>query len=153
LKAKGVPNHIAAQLVKGFEILSESIRIIEIVEKDRNFGIFLRKYFEKATEVFNTEDIESEIAVFALFTSVAAWKGTSGIDDKESYHISELIRKAKKSIVISFGSPYILRHFKEADVLIAAYETTEQSQKAVIRCLKGKIDFKGHLPVKLNIKP
>jgi len=47
LKAKGIPNHIAAQLVKGFEIFSESNRIFELIKKDNNFGMFLRKYFEK----------------------------------------------------------------------------------------------------------
>jgi len=47
LKAKGIPSHIAEQLGKGFEIFSENEKIIELVKKDRNFGIFLRKYFEK----------------------------------------------------------------------------------------------------------
>ncbi|MEM7821600.1 MAG: CCA tRNA nucleotidyltransferase [Candidatus Aenigmatarchaeota archaeon] len=47
LKAKGIPNYIASQLVKGFEIFSETSRIVEIMEKDKNFGVFLRKYFEK----------------------------------------------------------------------------------------------------------
>ncbi len=59
------------------------------------------------------------------------------------------MKKARNSIVISFGSPYVLRFFKDADVLIAAYESTEQAQMAVIKCLKGEADFKGRLPVKI----
>jgi tRNA nucleotidyltransferase (CCA-adding enzyme) len=47
LKAKGIPNHIAEQLVKGFELIFENEKIMELVRKDENFGIFLRKYFEK----------------------------------------------------------------------------------------------------------
>jgi tRNA nucleotidyltransferase (CCA-adding enzyme) len=47
LKAKGIPSYIADQLAKGFEIFSENGKIMELMEKDRNFGIFLRKYFEK----------------------------------------------------------------------------------------------------------
>ncbi|MEM5879119.1 MAG: CCA tRNA nucleotidyltransferase [Candidatus Aenigmatarchaeota archaeon] len=47
LKAKGIPNQIADQLVKGFEIISGTDRIIELVSKEREFGVFLRKYFEK----------------------------------------------------------------------------------------------------------
>ncbi len=57
------------------------------------------------------------------------------------------MRKAEHSIAISFGSPYVLRHFKEADILIAAYESTEQAQKAVLRCLEGELDFRGRIPV------
>jgi beta-N-acetylhexosaminidase len=87
--------------------------------------------------------------VFAIFTSVSAGKGTSGMDDKERGQICRLIKNAKNSVVISFGCPYVLRFFSDADVLIAAYETTEQTQKAVIRCLKGGLDFEGRLPVKI----
>ncbi len=47
LKAKGIPNFIAERLVKGFEIFSESERIMQVVERNKDFGIFLRKYFEK----------------------------------------------------------------------------------------------------------
>lgn len=47
LKAKGIPNYIAEQLVKGFEIISENERIMELIKKDNNFGIFLKGYFEK----------------------------------------------------------------------------------------------------------
>ncbi len=90
-----------------------------------------------------------QIVIFAMFTSVAAWKGTSGIDDAERKMISELIKIAETSIVISFGCPYVLRYFKEADILIAAYEATEQAQKAVIKCLQEEMDFQGRLPVKI----
>ena len=51
LKAKGIPNHIAEQLAKGFEIISDVERIIELISKDRDFGIFLRNYFEKESLV------------------------------------------------------------------------------------------------------
>lgn len=89
--------------------------------------------------------------VFAIFTEVSAWKGSSGIGDKEKQKIYALMGRTKKSIVISFGSPYILSHFKDADVLIAAYGTNETFQKAVIKGLKGEMEFKGELPLKLNL--
>lgn len=47
LKAKGIPNYIAEQIAKKFEIISENERIMDLVKKDRNFGIFLKRYFEK----------------------------------------------------------------------------------------------------------
>ncbi|HKZ40890.1 MAG TPA: hypothetical protein VJ044_07995, partial [Candidatus Hodarchaeales archaeon] len=45
LQAKGIPNHIAKQIAKGFEIISESSRMAELAKEDRNFGIFMRRYF------------------------------------------------------------------------------------------------------------
>ncbi|MEK6909606.1 MAG: hypothetical protein AABW61_00855, partial [Candidatus Aenigmatarchaeota archaeon] len=46
LKSKGVPNYIAEQLVKGFEIVSDK-KMLKLVRKDKDFGVFLRNYFEK----------------------------------------------------------------------------------------------------------
>jgi hypothetical protein len=57
------------------------------------------------------------------------------------------MKKSHNSVVISFGSPYVLRHFSEADMLIAAYDTATQAQSSVIKCLKGEKDFTGELPV------
>jgi len=90
-----------------------------------------------------------DITIIAIFSETAAWRGRSGIDEQERDRIRSLIRKAKASIVISFGSPYVLRYFNEADILIAAYDTREQTQEVVIRCLKGELEFKGQLPVDL----
>jgi preprotein translocase subunit YajC len=51
LKAKGIPNHVADQIKKKFEIISESDRIMDLVRKDQNFGVFLKIYFEKESLV------------------------------------------------------------------------------------------------------
>lgn len=47
LKAKGVPNLIAERIAHGFEIFSETDRILEETKRNPEFGIFLRKFFEK----------------------------------------------------------------------------------------------------------
>ena len=90
-----------------------------------------------------------ETVIIAIFSEVAAWRGSAGIDDMVINQVNELIRKAGTSIVISFGSPYILRYFNDADVLLAAYEAHVHTQEAVIKCLKGGTYFKGWLPVEL----
>lgn len=89
-------------------------------------------------------------ALFAIFTKVSAWRGSSGISDSDKNRIRELMKKAGRAGAISFGSPYVLRHFKEADVLIAAYEPNEKAQEAVIKCLEGRLDFRGKIPVKID---
>ncbi|MCC7203158.1 MAG: hypothetical protein IT393_10935 [Nitrospirae bacterium] len=91
-----------------------------------------------------------EIVIIAIFTKVAAWRGSAGIDDKSGKQITGLIKNAGTSIVISFGSPYILSHFSDADILIAAYDVNVNAQEAVIRCLKGEEQFRGRLPVNLS---
>ncbi|MBI2543046.1 MAG: CCA tRNA nucleotidyltransferase [Candidatus Aenigmarchaeota archaeon] len=51
LKSKGIPNYIADQLSKGFEIFSDDRKILKLVKRDKNFGVFLKKYFEKESLV------------------------------------------------------------------------------------------------------
>jgi beta-N-acetylhexosaminidase len=92
-----------------------------------------------------------ETLIIAIFTSISAWKGSSGIERNEEERLLELIRKAHRSVVISFGSPYVLSRFREADMLIAAYDPTNMAQRAVIRCLKGELEFRGRLPVKIGL--
>lgn len=47
LKKKGIPSHIAASISKRFYIISDLKKICKIIEKNKDFGIFLRKYFYK----------------------------------------------------------------------------------------------------------
>lgn len=47
LLAKGIPKYIAERISNGFDIFSDTERIMKIVERNPEFGIFLRKYFEK----------------------------------------------------------------------------------------------------------
>ncbi len=117
----------------------------------------LRRYFKNCLSLsemakklpFHLVKGGCPITIFAIFTSVSAWKGSSGISEDEKKRVRALIKKTEGSVVISFGSPYVLRHFKEADVLISAYEATEQAQKAVLKCIEGSLDFRGRIPVKI----
>ena len=47
LKAKGIPSHIATSISKRYTLVTDPKRIIALAKKDKNFGIFLRDYFEK----------------------------------------------------------------------------------------------------------
>ncbi len=110
----------------------------------------LKRYLPLSFALEDVDDVGDATALFAIFTTVAAWKGSSGITGKDREKISGLIKQSRKAIVISFGSPYVLRYFGEADILIAAFEPTGQAQEAVIKCLRGEMGFMGRLPVKLG---
>ncbi|MEW5745905.1 MAG: glycoside hydrolase family 3 protein [Nitrospirota bacterium] len=130
--------------------LSAGDRECLILGGDKFYDIApLRAYFETVAPLSSDYPPRRERVIIALFTSVTAWKGTSGIEERERHYLSELIKGARKSIVISFGSPYVLRYFDEADILIAAYEGTRQAQSAVVTCLTGEAVFRGELPVAL----
>jgi beta-N-acetylhexosaminidase len=54
----------------------------------------------------------------------------------------------KKTIVISFGTPYIHeQYFELAPVCINAWSATKEAQEAVVKALFGEIKFTGRRPV------
>lgn len=93
---------------------------------------FSRRHAQDALDACST-------VVIAIFSKISASKGHSGISAglKEAAH--ELIGMAKsagkRSIVISFDSPYILDQFRDADVLIAGYDRMDEIQQAAAELL------------------
>jgi beta-N-acetylhexosaminidase len=89
--------------------------------------------------------------VFALFSKVSAGKGSVDLEPK---HV-DLIRKfaalenGPAVVVVSFGSPYFLRHFPEADAYVCMYRNTPETQEIAARALTGEMDVAGKLPVSI----
>ncbi len=110
----------------------------------------LKQYMPNAIHINQYKQEVSKEIIIALFTTVAAWQGSSGISDDDREIILNVIKKSQNSTVISFGSPYVLRDFNNADMLIAAYDSSIYAQKAVIECLINNKGFKGSLPVKID---
>lgn len=110
----------------------------------------LKGYIKKYVpfETVRGDEVQDTV-VIALFTDVAAWRGSSGLKEAVITRVKKIVDSSRKSIVISFGSPYVLRHFPRADMLIAVYDSSAQAQQAVVNCLNGTIGFTGRLPVRL----
>ncbi|GBE03493.1 MAG TPA: hypothetical protein ENH45_01935 [Nitrospirae bacterium] len=128
----------------------QNTSLVYTFDENRHDLSVLKKTFQRAGSIAecNSADL-NETVVFSLFTSIAAWEGSSGIRDEEIEAIRNIINNSRNSIVVSFGSPYVLRHFGEADVLIATYDSSGQAQASLIKCLQGEVCFRGRLPVEL----
>jgi beta-N-acetylhexosaminidase len=102
---------------------------------------FIQEAVEKAKD--------AEVIVFALFSSVGAGKGSVDLNPK---HV-DVVRRASENlapvIVISFGSPYFLRHFPGVDSYLCVYRWSAQAQEIAAKGLFGEIDIKGRLPVSI----
>ncbi len=80
--------------------------------------------------------------VIGIFSRISASKGRSGISPALRDAAFEVLRRAKaagkRSVVVSFDSPYILDQFKDADVLIAGYDRMDAIQEAAAEMLGSK---------------
>lgn len=95
-------------------------------------------------------DFRDSTAVIAVFSSIAAWEGSADIADGQKEDIRAIVNRSRKSIVIAFGNPYILRHFPESHALIAAYEDSDTAQRMVVEWLRGAAGLRGRMPVRLS---
>jgi len=91
----------------------------------------------------------AELVIVSLFSKVKAGKGRSGISPELLELARAIVSRSKKTVVVSFGSPYILRTFMDADYVVAAYDPTEAMQEAACKAFMGEVVFRGELPVRI----
>lgn len=91
----------------------------------------------------------SQLTIISLFSKVRAGKGRSGLSPELREFALQLIARSKNTVVVSFGSPYVLKEFMAADYVVGAYDPSDAMQRALIRALFGEIFFRGELPVRI----
>jgi beta-N-acetylhexosaminidase len=92
---------------------------------------------------------EADAVVFALFSSLRSRKGSVDLDPKHVALVMKLADGPAPVTVVSFGSPYFLRHFPEVDGYLCLYRNTPQTQEIAARVLYGELETRGKLPVTL----
>jgi beta-N-acetylhexosaminidase len=93
----------------------------------------------------------AETVVIGVYSRLVDRKGSVGL---EPAHV-DLIRRlallpqGPAVVVVSFGSPYLLRHFPEIDAYLCLYKDTPEAQSIAARALAGELDVTGKLPVSI----
>jgi len=93
------------------------------------------------------EASRAETIIVASFVKRAALKGTVALPDQQAEFIRRLLALGKRTAVIAFGSPYLIRQFPDAPVYMTAYAIEDVAQEAAVRALFGEIEVAGRLPV------
>ncbi len=120
-------------------------------ESRKIFFVGDRNLFENSPLKEYSSPEDSKNALILIFTTISAWRGSSGISNEEFKIVKNIIKNSESSYVVSFGNPYVLRYCKEADALIAAYDSSYYMQLAVVKALKGEIGLHGRLPIHINL--
>lgn len=96
------------------------------------------------------ENERSEEAIICLVnTSVAAWKGHTNLPESFRGFLRRVSHLNSEKIIISFGSPYVVRGFEHFDTILCAFDSMDVCQQAVAGVLLGRLEAQGRLPVKL----
>lgn len=87
--------------------------------------------------------------VIGVYFKQRAFSGKTGLPDHLVQRIVQSLKQDPEAVVVSFGSPYILRQVPEIRHYVCAYSESEFSQRAAAWAVQGKTEFKGTLPVAL----
>jgi len=104
-----------------------------------------KEYFSRALFLARKADV----VIVALYSRLSAWKGSVDLNPRHVDLIQELAQGPVPVLVVSFNSPYFLKHFPEIDAYICAYRHADQAQEAVVRAIFGEIGLDGRLPVSI----
>jgi len=104
-----------------------------------------KEYFEKALQTA----AEVDVLVIALFSSLRSGKGSIGLNEGQVDLIQRIVAQEIPVLVISFGSPYYLRHFPDINAYLCAYRPSPQAQKMAAKAVFGEIPIRGKLPVSI----
>lgn len=88
-----------------------------------------------------------DVAIAALFVRVADRKGNVGFPDDQRAFVNELLAAGKPTVIVAFGSPYLIERFPNAKTWLAEFSTNDVSQRAAARALFGQVAITGKIPV------
>jgi beta-N-acetylhexosaminidase len=88
-----------------------------------------------------------DVAIAALFVRVADRKGNVGFPDDQRAFVNQLLATGKPTVVIGFGSPYLVERFPNAKAWLSEFSTNDVSQRAAARALFGQVPIGGKIPV------
>jgi beta-N-acetylhexosaminidase len=88
-----------------------------------------------------------DVAIAALFVRVADRKGSVAFPEDQRAFVNQLIAAGKPTVVIGFGSPYLIATFPNAPVWLGEFSTNDVSQRAAVRALFGQVPIQGRIPV------
>ena len=143
-------------------VLSVSYRRANDLLAGRYFNARLRSVYPRLTTTDVFQDTgspvydgllrqarASQLVVVSLYVTAVSYSGTVAVPDRASEFISRLARERIPHVVISFGNPYLLREFPEAQAYLLAWSGAEVSQQAAVRALLGQADVTGRTPTRI----
>lgn len=92
---------------------------------------------------------DADVFVIALFSRLRAGKGNVDLNERHIQLIKDAAKGQVPVVVVSFGTPYFLRHFPEIDAYMCAYRYAAEAQLASVKALFGEIKITGKLPVSI----
>ena len=90
---------------------------------------------------------DSARVIINVFSTTRMNKNRVQLPLMQSAFIDSLSRKTPNILVISFGTPYLIKAFPEIPAYLVTYSAQTDMQRAVARALLGRTNISGTLPI------
>lgn len=105
----------------------------------------------------NTKDYEkafqnaqnSDLIIIPSYIKVRSGEHRSKKSAQNFELINRILDLRKPAILISFGDPYLLTYFPQAETYLCSYGITQVSQRAMLNAILGKSPVQGLLPISI----
>ncbi len=91
----------------------------------------------------------SDLVVVSLFVTIVSYSGSVAIPEETSEFIQALAQEEIPHVVVSFGNPYLLSEFPDAQSYLLGWSGAEVSQRAAAKALFGEIEIQGRTPTRI----
>ncbi len=91
----------------------------------------------------------ADLVVVSLHVTAVAYAGSVAIPRELARFIQDLADNRIPHVVVSFGNPYLLTEFPDAQAYLLAWSGSEASQRAAARSLFGEIPIRGRTPTRI----
>ena len=96
---------------------------------------------------------EAEVVVLALYLRLQSGRGEAGLFPRQEPLVRQVLDLDVPVVLVTFGNPYVIIPFAEAEVLLVAYEQSLASVAAVAGILQGRQPARGVLPITVGPYP
>ncbi len=141
-------------------VMSVSFRNPGDVLSGRYFDLRLRETYPRlvarsvdestnseAYEALLSRAIRSDLVVMSVYSNYA---GRVELPDAAVEFVNELSRRRVTHVVISFGNPYLISMFPDAQAYLLAWSSAQFSQQAAADALFGGIAISGRSPIGMD---
>jgi hypothetical protein len=87
--------------------------------------------------------------IASAFVRVSAYKGNADMAESHARLLRDLQAAGRPVVLVSFGSPYLLRQVPSVSAYVSAYGGADSSQRAAVAALFGEYPVSGKVPVSL----
>ena len=87
--------------------------------------------------------------IASAFVRVSAYKGNADMAESHARLLRDLQAAGRPVVLLSFGSPYLLRQVPSVAAYVSAYGAADSSQRAAVAAVFGEYPVSGKVPVSL----